>query len=384
MRIAIVVHDYHRQGGHSRYAVELAERFSVNDEVHVLANTFPAGSTLAPAPALAGRRLYFHHIAANRRTALGTVLTFCVPATLALRRLGPFDVIHAQGFVCLQRSLVTAHICIAAWHEQRLQSGHGVSWKERFFDSVVMRIERWLYRRQGARPLIAISRRVQEDLARFYGSRQAAHVIPHGVDTREFDVSRREPWRTEIRGRLGIEEKSFCALWVGDLRKGVKTAIEAVARNPGAVLLAVSRTDPDEFRRASERLGAADRIRFVPPTNEIAKFYAAADVLLFPTTYDAFGMVVLEAMAMGTPVIVSRGAGAAEVIEPGQDGLWLEDPFEAGHAAAQLRSLEQDASARARLAESGLAKVRKLTWDRVAAETYAVYREWTAAPPGHE
>jgi UDP-glucose:(heptosyl)LPS alpha-1,3-glucosyltransferase len=382
MRIAIVVHDYHRQGGHSRYAVELAERFSVNDEVHVLANTFPTGAILAPASALPGRQLYFHRIRANRRTALSTILSFFLPATLALKRLGPFDVIHAQGFVCLQRSLVTAHICLAAWHEQRVLSGHGVSWKERFFDSVVTRIERWLYRREAGRPLIAISRRVQEDLVRFYTCKQAIRVIPHGVDTREFDVSRREPWRAEIRARLALNEETFCALWVGDLRKGVKTAIAAVAQNPGQVLLAVSRTGPDEFRKWSGHLGASVRVVFIPPTNEIAKFYAAADVLLFPTTYDAFGMVILEAMAMGTPVIVSRNAGAAEHIEPGQDGLCLDDPFGVAQAAAQLRSLEEDTSARARFAESALAKARKLDWDRVAAATYATYQDWAALRPG--
>jgi UDP-glucose:(heptosyl)LPS alpha-1,3-glucosyltransferase len=378
MRIAIVVHDYHRQGGHSRYAVELAERFSVTDEVHVLANTFPAGATFAPVPALPGRRLYFHRIPANRRTAIGTILSFFLPATLALHRLGRFDVIHAQGLVCLQKSLVTAHICIAAWHQQRLLSGHGLSWKERVFDAVLTHAEQWLYRRQTGRPLIAISRRVEQDLASSYGCAQPVRVIPHGVDVREFDVSHRAEWRAEIRSRLQLPEDCFCALWVGDLRKGVKTAIEAVALNPGQRLLAVSRTNPDEFRRWSGTFGVSDRVVFVPHTDEIAKFYAAADVFLFPTAYDAFGMVVLEAMAMGTPVIVSRTAGAAELIEPGRDGLWLDDPFAAAEAAAALRSLEEDASARGKLGESGLARARLHHWDGVAVATYAVYREWAA------
>jgi UDP-glucose:(heptosyl)LPS alpha-1,3-glucosyltransferase len=376
MRIAIVVHDYHRHGGHSRYVVELAERFALTDEVHVLANTFPEGAKFAPTAALPGRRLYFHRIIAHRGSALGTVLTFFLPATLALQQLGPFDVIHAQGFVCLQRSLVTAHICVAAWHEQRLTSGNGLSWREQVFDQIVLRIERWLYRRQPGRPLITISRRVEEDLAQFYGSTQTSRTIPHGVDTREFDVSQRKLWRNEIRARLRLREDCFCALWVGDLRKGAKTAIQAVARNPGQVLLAVSRTDPSEFRQWSEQCGAGDRVFFIPFTDEIAKFYAAADTFLFPTTYDAFGMVVLEAMAMGNPVIVSRRAGVAELIEPGRDGLLLEDPFDAVQAATQLRRLEEDAAARARLVASGLAKTQTLTWDRVASATYAVYREW--------
>jgi UDP-glucose:(heptosyl)LPS alpha-1,3-glucosyltransferase len=376
MRIAIVVHDYHRHGGHSRYAVELAERFAESDEVHVFANTFPGGVALAPEPALPGRRLYFHRIRAHRGTALGTVLSFFLPASLALQRLGPFDVIHAQGFVCLQPSLVTAHICVAAWHEQRLMSGHGLSWKERIFDQIVMRIERRLYRRATGRPLIAISHRVHEDLTRFHGYGQKVHIIPHGVDIDEFDFSRRKTWRDEIRTRLGLEEERFCALWVGDFRKGLKAAIQAVAQNPGQTLLAVSRTDPTEFREWSERCGAGARILFIPFTKEIAKLYATADVFLFPTTYDAFGMVVLEAMAMGTPVIVSRQAGAAELIEPGREGLLLEDPLDAAQAAANLRWLEQDASGRARLAAAGLAKARTLDWGRVASATYEVYQEW--------
>src|SRR5262249_55155126 len=199
----------------------------------------------------------FHRIKAFRGTSLGTVLSFFLPASLALKCLGPFDVIHAQGFVCLQRSLVTAHICLAAWHHQRLRSTDKLIWRERLFDQIVTRIERWLYGRQPGRPLITISRRLWEDLARYYSCAQVARIIPHGVDTGEFDVSRRTLWRNEIRSRLGIEEGRFCALWVGDLRKGVKVAIEAVAQNPGQMLLAVSRTNSTEFREWGERCGAA-------------------------------------------------------------------------------------------------------------------------------
>jgi len=75
-------------------------------------------------------------------------------------------------------------------------------------------------------------------------------------------------------------------------------------------------------------------------------------------------------------VIVSRSAGVAEVIEPDRDGLWLEDPFSAAEAAARLRFLEHDLSARIRLGNAALAKARTLDWDRVAIATRAVYREW--------
>lgn len=375
MRIALVVHDYHRQGGHSRYCAELAERFAREHEVHVFANRFPADASLFPAPAQPGSRLYFHRVYAHRRSALGTVLSFFWPATEAVRRHGPFDIVHAQGFACRDSSLLTAHICCAAWHEQRLASGHVFSAKEKLFDSVVMRLEKWLYARRPERPVIAISERVRRDLAKHCRRHENVRIIPHGVDTGEFDSSRREAWRRQTRAELGWPEERFTALWVGDLRKGAQAALEAVARNPGQHFAAVSRNDPAPFQAIAERLGIAARSHFLPPTQEIARFYAAADVFLFPTTYDAFGMVVLEAMAMGLPTIVSRDAGAAELITHERDGLLLDNPFDAAESAAWLARLEAEPVWRDGLAQNALATARSQNWDRVAERTMTVYRE---------
>lgn len=373
MRLAMVVHDYHRHGGHSRYVTELAERYSREHEVHIFANRFPPGSPLYPNAALADRRLYFRPVYAHRATALGTVLSFFWPATRAVAAAGPFDLVHGQGFVCAQAAVLTAHICCAAWHEKRLASGYHLNAKERLFDAVATRLERWVYRRRPNLPLIAISRRVQLDLAHFYGRHANVFVVPHGVDAREFDYSQRECWREETRASLKLSPGRFAALWIGDLRKGVPAAIQAVAKVPEATLVAVSRNDPAPFLEMARRLGMGDRVIFAPPTTQIARYYAAADAFLFPTTYDAFGMVVLEAMAMGLPPIVSRDAGAAELIEDGVDGLLLDDPFDPSPAAKYLQRLIDDPAYRKSLADAALKTARAADWDRVACETFAVY-----------
>lgn len=375
MRIALVVHDYHRQGGHSRYCAELAERFARQHEVHVFANSFPPGSRLYPQAAAEGLRLYFHPVWAQRSTAIGTVLSFFLPATLALRRHGPFDIVHAQGFVSWQYDVLTAHICCAAWHAERLRSGYALNWKEKLFDAIVMRLEAWLYPQRPTQPLIAISRRVAQDLDHFYGRREAVEIIPHGVDTGEFDGAQREQWRRETRSRLGLGPETFVALWVGDLRKGSQTAIEAVARNAGQILLTVSRNDPAPFAAIARSLGCEDRVRFLPPTSEIAKYYAAADAFVFPTTYDAFGMVVLEAMAMELPVVVSASAGAAELIADGEQGLLLSSASDAEACAAHLKRLEQDPAFRRRIALAGAQRALAQSWDSVAEATLRVYRQ---------
>lgn len=375
MRIAMVVHDYHRQGGHSRYVTELAERYSREHEVHIFANRFPAGSLLYPKAALENRQLYFRPVYAHRATALGTVLSFFWPATRAIAAAGPFDLVHGQGFVCAQAEVLTAHICCAAWHEKRLASGYRLNAKEQLFDAVATGLERWVYRRSPHLPLIAISRRVQLDLDRFYGRHDNVFVVPHGVDASEFDYSQRERWRQETRASLKLPPDRFAALWVGDLRKGVPAAIQAVAQVPEATLVAVSRNEPAPFLEMARHAGIANRVIFVPPTTQIARYYAAADAFLFPTTYDAFGMVVLEAMAMGLPPIVSRDAGAAELINDGVDGLLLDDPFDPAPAAACLRRLIDDPSSRSALASAALMTARGADWDRVARETFALYEK---------
>src|SRR5438132_12259263 len=136
MRIAFVVHDYHRAGGQSRYVVELAERFSASHEVHVFANTFaPSNSP--------GHQIHFHYVPAWRSTALTTVLTFLLPATL--RAWGRFDVIHAQGLCSLRCNVITAHICNRAWFRAQQRQRDGVNWKQRLFDRLVSPLETWHY-----------------------------------------------------------------------------------------------------------------------------------------------------------------------------------------------------------------------------------------------
>src|SRR5918996_2788514 len=87
LRIALVVHDYNRVLGHSRYVVELAERFANEHDVHVFANTFEQ----LP-PTVVG-----HHVPALRTWALSTIFSFVLPASFMVGRR--FDIVHAQGLV---------------------------------------------------------------------------------------------------------------------------------------------------------------------------------------------------------------------------------------------------------------------------------------------
>ena len=102
---------------------------------------------------------------------------------------------------------------------------------------------------------------------------------------------------------------------------------------------------------------------------ELAEHIASADVFVFPTVYDPFGLVITEAMATGLPVITSAAAGAAELISPGTDGFVTAQPWDADAIAAHLAELRDSPSLRERVGAAARRRVEPLTWDRTAAET---------------
>ena len=367
LRIAFVVHDYNRRMGHSRYVAELAARFKRDHEVHVFANTFEE-----PDPT----GLSYHHVPAWRANALASILSFVVPATVLVR--GRFDVVHAQGLCGLRQNVITAHICQPAWFEAADRYAGRPGMRKRVFREFVTRLDRLVMRPRAAARFIVPSERVRGELHRHYRLTDRVRVVRHGTDTEAFHPRNRARWRGAVRTELGLHESDFLALYVGDLQKAMPAAMRAVARAADVQLVAVTRSDPRPYARLAAAERIADRARFVPATANIEPYYAAADVFLFPTFYDAFGLVAAEAMATGLPVITSRAAGAAELIDHGESGWLTADPWNVDQIAEGLRTLAADPALRQRMGAAARSKIEAYTWDRAAEQTMAVYHEAVA------
>jgi glycosyltransferase involved in cell wall biosynthesis len=175
-----------------------------------------------------------------------------------------------------------------------------------------------------------------------------------------------------VRSQSGLAGRDFVFLFVGDLRKGAAVAIEALARMPAGKLLFVSRTPPGPYAQIARRFGVFDRVVFSPATPHIERFYAACDAFVFPTPYDAFGMVIAEAMASGLPVITSREAGAAEWLN-GSDGILLDDPADPDGLARHMLRIAGDPEACRMLGEAARCVAERHSWDSVARATMQVY-----------
>jgi len=352
LRIAFLVHDYRRVEGHSRYVVELANRFARDHEVHVWASVIEERTN--PAVTL-------HRVKAWKGSTLAHVLSYGLAAPRRL--LDVFDIVHTQGWCGPAGNVVTAHIANRAWQRALASSGGSLSARTRIGSRIFSSLEDRLYRRLDSAEVIAVSERVACDLRQCYACTAPITVIHHGVDLDTFRPGAYGEQRNQIREKWGIEAGAPVFLFVGDPRKGLRQAMAAAGRVAGGRLLVVSRGAPPA--------ALPERVHWAGPTTQVEHFHAAADALVLPTPYDAFGMAASEAMASGLPVVVSRAAGVAELIEHGVNGLLLDDFTSVSELAEKM---EAAAAARDRLGRAARRSMETRSWEQAARETMAVYR----------
>ncbi len=301
MKIALVVHDLHEHGGHSLYTRVLADALASRHEVTVFANQCerPADARWRHSP-----------VTAWRVNALASVRTFPLGLRQWRRELAEYDIEHAQGYCGGTPNVVTAHICLAAY----LDSLRDISTRTRASLGLMLAAEERFYRQYRGH-VITISERIAADLRERYGVRSLISIVPHGINTVRFNPGNRDRFRQQVRTELGVREDQTLALYVGDLTKAHTHLKALAAATPEVQFIAVTLSQRYHW--------TAVNVRILPPTREIERYYAATDAFVFPTTYDAFGMVVLEAMASGVAVFCSDQAGVAELINSGFDSVVL-------------------------------------------------------------
>jgi D-inositol-3-phosphate glycosyltransferase len=225
----------------------------------------------------------------------------------------------------------------------------------------------------------------------------AAHAsriatIPCGVDTDLFTPGD----RAEARRRLGLDDRPVL-LWVGRIApiKGLDTLLDTVARlreGGQEMRLLVVGGDADEptsghetsLRQRIARLGLVDSVRFVGPQPQsvLPLYYAAADLTVLPSYYESFGMVALEAMACGSPVIASRVGGLVTTVRDGVTGFLVPDG-DVGALAERIETLVTDPELRWRLGREGVRWAAQHRWPCVAEAVCKEYASLESRATAH-
>lgn len=214
-------------------------------------------------------------------------------------------------------------------------------------------------------------------------------VIPCGVDTELFQPM----GGATAKDLLGLPPAPML-LYVGRLQpiKGLETLLEAMVHLPDVARLLIVGGDQDEpenghgeyLRGRVTALGLGERVRFLgaQPQERLRLFYAASDVTVMPSYYESFGMVALEAMACGSPVVASRVGGLTTTVRDGVTG-YLVPEGDAGALAARLAGILADSRLRERLGREATRWAAEHRWPCVAERVCGLYAELQPAASQH-
>ena len=283
-----------------------------------------------------------------------------------------FDVIQSNGSVTLAPSDVnTAHFVHGAWAKSDAHMSRYVPKLRGLYYRLLTGIhaaqELIAYRR--ARHVVAISEQVKDQLVAIGIPATKISVIYNGVDTREF-VPGSSP-----RGALGLPERGFLALFAGDMttpRKNLETVLRALPAAPSVHLVVVGSLRKNPYPARVRALGLDARVTFLDFRRDLPTIMQAVDAFVYPSRYEPLGLVVLEALACGLPVVTVRATGASELI--GADaGFVIEHANDHAAIAAALTRLASDADLRATMARAARITAERYTWETMAEQYYALY-----------
>jgi glycosyltransferase involved in cell wall biosynthesis len=230
-----------------------------------------------------------------------------------------------------------------------------------------------------ARKVITVSKFSARELGELFGlPPQHIAVIPNGV-SEEFSPREDAGALAALKRRLGLNTDRF-VLFVGgaDPRKNHRVVLEAASMIPKqlegrTIVLVGSPTHAyGSYERTAASYGLTGRV-VCPgrlPQSDLQLLYSFAELFLFPSLYEGFGMPVLEAMACGAPVITSQTSALGEVAG---DAAILVDPQNARHVAEAMSEVLNSDTLRASLKAKGFARVKEYAWSQAAAQTGELY-----------
>lgn len=341
MKIGLAHKRLDLRGGTERDFVRTAEGLrDLGHEVHLFCAeyAFPAPTGTIP-----------HRVPNLSFGRTAGLWSFAVLAPRAIQRHG-CDVAIGFGRMLQQdvvRSGGGSHLVFLRKMEQAVGWRHALWHRISIYHRSVLAIEKRQFAADNFKKIIAVSNEVKREIAVAYGvPGHKIAVIYNGVDPERFHPRLRQTMRRKVRKRWGIPEDAAVALFVGSgfRRKGLDRLL-SVWGFPGLarVYLLVIGEDvqKNRYQFLAEKV-CGSRIVFAGLRTDVENYYAAADVLVLPAVQEAFGNVVLEALASGLPVVASKTVGASELIVGSlTEGIVArpEDPYEL--EAAVLRMLKR-------------------------------------------
>lgn len=365
--VTIVAHDIGAVGGMERQLVALVKGLrALGHDVTVIGRRCEMPE---------GEAVRFHRVRGPARPFLLAYPWFFLAGSLAVRRARR-GVVQATGAIVFNPvDVIAVHYC----H----QIGPATPSRSTVLTRTYMRVvgamnrlaERMCYTANRRATFVCVSDGVAEEMREHYpAAADRVVTIQNGVDTAVFAPGTHSAQARAMRAQLGIEDARLVAVFVGSEweRKGLGPAVEALSRAPDWDLVVAGEGDEQRYRELARVVGVEGSVHWLGVSREMALVYQLGDALVFPTRYEAFPLVTLEAAASGLPILATPVSGVRELIADGESGILIDrDP---DTIAAALTRLAVDPGLRERMGVAARDAALEFSWDRMVARHHELYQ----------
>jgi len=374
-RIAVVIPKYGLVGGAEGFAAALTERLALDNpafEIHVFANRWQQD-------AQAKERIFFHHVPIISFPRFLKTVSFAFFAERAIAKIG-FDVVHSHDRI-FRPDIYTMHGLPHRIWAKEVRKKRRLS----LFDQATAWVEKRMVTGGSCRYFLAVSHLTQDIFLKEYPVNPSCVPVIHpGIDPAAVTARRTDPDRQAIRRKYGLPPAAPLIVFVSmnfDI-KGLDPLLAGLGKlkqlHPGQPfhLAVVGRDNLPKYEERAKQAGINDHVTFtgVVSREDLDDIYAAGDLYAMLSKFDTFGLVVLEAMAKGLPVVISGNVGARDVVREGVNGFVIENTGDAESVARVLyHALREDVIAP--MSAAARQTAIEHTWERSAQQVADIYRK---------
>ena len=298
---------------------------------------------------------------------------FAIKSSRLLKSAGRVDVSLVNGAITFGPSDVNAvHLVHTAWRNSPYYGYRGKyaprALYQKLYSYVSARWEQKSFQNTGK--LVAVSDLLGRQLEEMGIDPHKIVVIPNGVDVSEFSPG------TEDRAALRLPVDVPLALFAGDIRtsrKNLESVLETVKLVPRLHLAVAGTVSGSPYPAMAEDLGITDRVHFLDFRDDLPKLMRASDMFVFPSRYEPFALVLLEAMATGIPVVTASTVGAASLVE--DSGIVLENPDDVQGIVNVVNKLIDEPELREAMGRRGREIALGCTFDKMAISYVNLFEE---------
>jgi UDP-glucose:(heptosyl)LPS alpha-1,3-glucosyltransferase len=371
-KIAVVIPKYGLVGGAEQFASELTGRLShqTGYDFHVLANRWQTGTT----------DIKFHKIPIITFPKYLTTPSFAYFTQRRLNR-NNFSLVHSHERI-FGADIFTLHgIPHRYWvHNIRRK-------KMSFYDLATAWVEKKLVYEGNCQKFIAVSGLTKDIFLQEYKiNPDKVDVIHPGIDLNDYARHNKEDVRTHTRKEFGINNADPVILFaaMNFEIKGLDAILLSLAKLKSQKhkfkLIVAGKGNIRKYAKIAQEAQIYENVIFVGPVSKekLIRIYLACDMYMMLSKFDTFGMVVLEAMAAGLPVIISGNVGARDLVGEGANGFIINDTSDADYIAAKI-ALMLDENIRRNMSQGAYQTALKNTWDQAAKKYQEIYTDILAS-----